>query len=425
MATLTITSATLLSRFVSSALIQQDADLSRDFVESVVLAEHSQHLFDPPYAQHRAELESMFNHVANMPDVLRANIYSADRTILWSSNAELIGQRYERNPDLDEALEGVVTAESGIADHESYAKPERATMAQGTTYFVESYLPIRHVDKVVGVVEIYKTPRRLFQTIHTMQFWIWLGAVLSGIFLYAALFWMVRRADNVIRHQQEQLVQSETLAAMGEMGTAVAHGIRNPLASMRSSAELALDSDPVTAREAAQDIISEADRLELWVSSLLSYARPADGSVRETDLATLAESCTAGFSRECERKEIALETQIHATAPHIAADPQLLEQVINSLISNALETTPPPTRITVDVSRTPQTITLTVGDNGPGMNARQIAGAFKPFFTTKPKGLGIGLPLAKRIVERFGGNIIIDTAEGQGTRVKLVFPTGE
>lgn len=426
-ATLTVASATLLSRFVSNALIQQDAVLSMEFVQSVVLAERSEQLFEPPYDAHRAELESMFNHVANMPDVLRANIYAADRTILWSSNPTLIGKTYEHNPDLDEALEGHVTAESGIATTTDHAKPERATMEEGTAYFVESYLPMRVTrgGRVTGVVEIYKTPRRLFETIHTMQQWIWIGAILSGIFLYAALFWMVRRADNLIGRQQEQLVQSETLAAVGEMGTAVAHGIRNPLAAIRSSAELALESDPQAMREAAQDIIDEADRLETWVSSLLSYARPTDGSVRETDLAVLAQTCVAGFAREGERRGIAIEADAPTHMPMLAADPQLLAQVINSLISNALEATPPPTTVRTTVRHEPRRLKLRVEDDGPGMSARQLANAFKPFFTTKPKGLGIGLPLAKRIVERFGGVIAIDSNEGQGTTVTLEFPVAE
>lgn len=424
---ISVAAGALLSRYVSNALIEQDAVLSMEFVQSVLLAEGSETLFEPPYAVHRAELESMFNHVANMPHVLRANIYAADRGILWSSDPSLIGRRFDRNPDLDRALNGEVVAESGVAHLEDNVKPERATMQHGTTYFVESYLPVRNsmTGAIVGVVEIYKTPQRLFETIGDMQRWIWLGSMAAGLFLYAALFSMVRRADNVIRQQQEQLVQSETLAAMGEMGTAVAHGIRNPLASMRSSAELALDSDPATAREAAEDIIAEADRLELWVSSLLNYARPADGSIRETDLYALVDSCAHGFIRECERRNIVLRHTQGQTPASISADPQLMAQVINSLISNALEATPPPLHIDLDVVESPRAVSLTVRDDGPGMDDRQISRAFRPFFTTKPKGLGIGLPLAKRIVERFGGRITIDSRTGAGTAVCIAFPRQE
>lgn len=425
--TISVTAGALLSRYVSNALIEQDAVLSMEFVQSVLLAEGSETLFEPPYEAHRTELESMFNHVANMPYVLRANIYSADRSILWSSDHTLIGRRFDRNPDLDEALGGHIVAESGVAHVDANPKPERATMEQGTTYFVESYLPVRNsrTGAIVGVVEIYKTPQRLFDTIGDMQRGIWIGSLAAGLFLYAALFSMVRRADDVIRQQQEQLVQSETLAAMGEMGTAVAHGIRNPLASMRSSAELALESDPAVAREAAEDIIAEADRLELWVSSLLSYARPADGSIRETDLAAVAEGCAAGYVRECERRNIVIRHGHSGGSASISADPQLIAQVINSLISNALEATPPPQHIDLDVTVSPRAVVLNVRDDGPGMDERQIGRAFKPFFTTKPKGLGIGLPLAKRIVERFGGRIGIDSRLGAGTTVTIEFPRQE
>ena len=426
-ATISLTAGALLSRYVSNALIQQDAVLSMEFVQSVLLAERSETLFEAPLDAHRAEVESMFNHVASMPYVLRANIYASDGSILWSSDPSLIGRRFEINPDLDEAMRGEVVAESGVAHREEHAKPERATMERGTTYFVESYLPVRssRSGKVVGVVEIYKTPQRLFETIGVMQRWIWIGSLAAGLFLFTALFSMVRRADNVIRQQQEQRVQSETLAAMGEMGTAVAHGIRNPLAAIRSSAELALESDPPAAREAAEDIIAEADRLELWVSSLLSYARPTDGSIRETDLMAVVDSCANGFARDCERRNITLRHPQHGPPVSISADPQLMAQVINSLISNALEAVPPPSQIDLDVAASPRVVRLTVHDDGPGMDEQQLARAFKPFFTTKPKGLGIGLPLAKRIVERFGGRIAIESRPGTGTTVLIEFPRQE
>ena len=130
-----------------------------------------------------------------------------------------------------------------------------------------------HGRRIVGVVELYKVPADLFETLAEGRRLIWLAAVVAAAFLYAALFWIVLRAQRIIEIQGDRLVESESLAVVGEMGSAVAHGLRNPLAAIRSSAELALESPlPDQARECAQDIVAQVDRLEGWVRQLLTPA---------------------------------------------------------------------------------------------------------------------------------------------------------
>lgn len=217
-------------------------------------------------------------------------------------------------------------------------------------------------------------------------------------------------------------MQSETLAAVGEMGSAVAHGIRNPLASIRSSAELSLETADAFGREAAGDIIAEVDRLEGWVRELLSYARPVADKPGAVPVAPLVAEQVAGFSRGASRQNVTLSAQVAPDVGAVAADPLLLGQVLSSLIANAfeaLEQARRAGRIEIGAARGDNSVQLWVQDDGPGMSAEQLARVFKPFYTTKSKGLGVGLPLARRIVERFGGSIRISSQPGRGTRVEL------
>jgi signal transduction histidine kinase len=370
-----------------------------------------------PPAQEWLEL---VEHISQLPDVLRANLYSQRRAIVWSSDPDLIGKEFKDNPELERALRGEIVAHGGEGE-----KREHDKLVKRYPYFVEIYSPVwDHAHgEVIGVVELYKTPAALFSAISAAQRAVWLGAALAGGFLYAALFWMVRRADLLIRAQRERLVQSETLAALGEMSSAVAHGIRNPLATIRSSAELALESEPAEWRGAARDIVAQVDRLDVWVRKLLSYSEPLAGRLEPIAVGNLLWESLGSFSRELDRRGIQLSARVGGTLPPVAADALMLGQVFNSLIANAVEAIERDGRIVVNAERaTDGDLRISIQDSGPGMSSEQLARAFKPFHTTKTKGLGVGLALARRIIERFGGSISLASQPGSGTTVDVVLP---
>lgn len=423
---ISVIAAALFSRLMSDRMLNQEAALTQEFVQRVVLAGKSGEYFVHNREAGAMPIEDSFRQLGRMPDVLRANVHSRDRVIVWSSDKALVGRHFVDNPELDEALAGRLVVHGGpLEKHYAHAKREHVALDPTVEYFVEIYLPVLDEagGEVMGVVELYKNPRHLFEALQTAKRYIWVGATAAGLFLYLTLFWMVRRADNLIRAQQERLVESETLAAVGEMGSAVAHGIRNPLASIRSSAELALDADSDTAREASRDIIAEADRLESWVNNLLSYSRPLMGELESVQVQALLQGCLGSFEREFEKRGIAFAAQVAASVPPIKADPMLIAQVFNSLIANAMEAITGAGRIDVSAaSADGGTVSVKIADSGAGMGPEQLKRIFKPFYTTKPKGLGVGLPLAKRIVERFGGAIKVRSAPGQGTTVEVVLP---
>lgn len=429
---LSILAAVVLSRFMTDRMLRQEAILTQEFVQTVILAEDPKQVFGLGPGAVAAATPEAFQHISQMPDVMRANLYAPDRRLVWSSDNSLIGRQFGANPELDRTLAGEIVVNEEDRDHEAeHAKSEHANLAGTVDYFVEIYVPVwdEKRNRVLGAVELYKNPRPLFEAIRDGTRLIWIGAIGGGIFLFLALFSMIRRADNLIRSQQERLVESERLAAVGELGSAVAHGIRNPLTAIRSSAELALEGDPELSKDAARDIMAEVDRLEQWVRELLSYSRPVAGKLGAIEVVPVLRRCIGDYVHQMEKRGISHRIDLPENLPQIHGDGMLLSQVVGSLIANAIEAISGDGRssgsvaVAAAASDGGKGLRITVADDGPGMTSDQLDRAFKPFYTTKTKGLGVGLPLAKRIIERFGGSISISSEPSRGTTVLLQFPT--
>lgn len=425
--TVAVASALLLSHLLTERMLRQEGQMTMQFVQSLVMTETTL----PAYltgvqTRDAGELESALRHIAALPDTLRANMYNREHVLIWSTDSKLVGRKFGTNPELDAALGGQLVVHRDTEDHATPHKEEHLNLSERDTYFVEVYVPVRDGPhgKVIGVVELYKSPKALASSLYSGRFYIFVGAAQAGLFLYLTLFGLARRADAVIRTQQERLLESEILATVGEMGSAVAHGIRNPLAAIRSSAELALDGPPELARETAQDIIAESDRLEAWVRNLLSYARPITGAHEAVALPALVDRTIDHFDRELEKRSIAHSCTLAQDLPPARGDAFLLGQVLHSLIANAVEAIEKDGAIEIAGNAFPaqRRVELTIRDNGPGMTPDQLKRVFTPFYTTKAKGLGVGLALTKRIVERFGGCIRIDSMPGRGTVVYLSMP---
>jgi len=421
-------SALLLSHFLTERMLRQEGQMTMQFVQSLVTTETSlPAYFTGAQTQDATELQLALRHIAAVPDTLRANMYNREHVLIWSTDPKLVGRKFGANPELDEALTGDLVVHGDAEDDEANPhKEEHVDLDEHGDYFVEIYVPVRDGPrgKVIGVVELYKSPKALGEALRTSRLYISVGAVLAGLFLYLTLFGLSRRADAVIRAQQDRLVENEILATVGEMGSAVAHGIRNPLAAIRSSAELALEGDIEVARETAQDIIAEADRLEAWVRNLLSYARPIADAHEAVELPALVDGALEHFDREMEKRDISRSCTLARDLPLAKGDSFLLGQVLHSLIANAVEAIEQGGSIEIAGNNVPaqRRVELTVRDSGPGMTPDQLKRVFTPFYTTKTKGMGVGLALAKRIVERFGGKIRIDSAPGRGTAVCVSMP---
>jgi signal transduction histidine kinase len=359
--------------------------------------------------------------------VLRTNLYSRERRIIWSSDPSLTGRSFagESNPELDAALTGELEIHEEEAHGESAAKAEHSNLREGEDRFIELYVPVRDVSRsrVVGAVELYRSSRLLRESIASGVRLIWLGALGAAALLFLSLLPLVRRADTMIRDQQQRIVETETLAAMGDLGSAVAHGVRNPLAVIRTSAELVRDGKGDTGREAAADIMDQVDRLEHWVRELLTYVHLPAGERKPVDLRLVAQDCLDRFAVEMRRRGVVGTAELEDGLPAVRGDPTLLGQVFGSLVANAVEAMPHGGRLEIrGAQRDQRFVKVEIRDTGVGMSGEQLSRALKPFHTTKSQGLGVGLPLARRIVERMGGRIRLASRLGEGTTVELDLP---
>ena len=419
--------SSFLSGFLTTSLLERDARVMMEVVQSISEVQDTSEYFLGRNTDLKARsLEEFFAHIGKLPDVLRANIYALDQRVIWSSDASLIGKYLGPNHELDEALEGKVAIESGVIGSREDVKPEHLLLRSQEPRFVENYLPVRAVagGPVIGVVEVYRVPVALFETIaHGLRL-IWGISLGCGLFLYLALFWIVRRADRLIEEQSARLLESEMLAVIGEMTGAITHGIRNPLASIRTSAELCQDDPSPAVREAAGDITAEVDRLSEWVRQLLTYSEQEPARLDPVYLGPLLEASLQGFERERQRCGVALDVAIDATLPAVRAERVRLSHAFNSLFANALEAMPTGGLLEVAARLAPRahTVRVTIRDTGVGIPRDQLPRVFVPFFTSKRKGLGLGLPLVKRIVTRFGGSVSINSEAGKGAEIVVELP---
>ena len=421
-AAISLAAAQLISALFTDRLLRRDAEVTMEFVQSVIAAdEFAGHFSGAADPARRAALEDSFKRIAQIPDVLRANVFLADGTVLLSTDPRLAGRHLGRNDELEGALAGRLVFNSGVVRKPEHAGIELPFSGRGRAYFVEIYVPIQDgsPNQVVGVVELYKTPDALSEAINGAHRIVWASATLGGALLFAALFWIARRADSIMRHQQHRLLESETLALVGEMASAVAHAVRNPLAAIRSSAEMAAETGP--SPEQAEDIVREVDRVEGWVRELLGYTHPAPGQRQAIDVNTVVRKSLVDFERELSRHNVELTAQLGEGLPPVHGDGALLGQVVNSLIANAIDAAAGaasrPARIDVRSRRAADArhVEIDVADNGVGIPEGELDTVFKPFFTTKPRGLGLGLPLARRVLERYGGALKVASTPAVGT----------
>jgi len=415
----------LLSRFLTETLLHRDALVTKEFVQSLVEKEHAGLLFEKEYSEKRESAFSfLFRRLSTMPEVERLNIYDNEGTVLWSDDDRLIAHNFMPNPELITALDGALSVASGIG-----GKPKKGEhiIDRDVPFFAEIYIPIWNSkrSRVVGVFEVYKTPLSLFTAIKSGQRLVWISTALGGLFIFVSLFWIVRRAATVIEQQQEQLVESETMVAIGEMSSAVAHAIRNPLASIRSSAEFSLEEKNLSViQDTAKDIILEVDRMSNWTREMLAYARPSYEKLQPLQMNEVIRTTLDTLTRQLKKQEIHLRCDLETPIPKIEGDIAPLRHLLICLMTNAMEAMPEGGTLSVknNFMRNQGFIKTEIKDTGKGIPEEKIGKVFDPFFTTKRTGTGVGLPLVKRIVTRHRGTLSLESIEGRGTSISFQIP---
>jgi len=424
---------------MATHMMMRDAVVAMEMLNSIARVEE-----EDPFSQTRIDetgdeladsgLTEFFVHVSRLPHVFRANVYASTSEVLWSSDAELIGQTFQDNAELRAVLEtGVLHPE--IVEVTEEEKREHAGLPGHLTEFIELYIPIWAPDdsgRVVGAVELYKAPESLMAIIHRTVVLAWGAALFGGAILFIALISVMIYTTRILRRQEQRLIETEKLAVVGEMASAVAHGLRNPLAAIRSCAELAAEDDlPGENRAVMHDIIDQVDRLESWIRSFLTRARsdqtPADpsGGARSVPIDGIVRRCLSGFDSQMRARGITATIRPGDPREVAASGTAELEQVLNTILSNAIEAMKSGGRLEIGWRAQPGgRVSIEVCDTGPGLSEDQLRNLFVPFRTSKSSGLGVGLALGRQIAERLGGTLEIRNRAEMGVEAKLTIPSG-
>ncbi|MGA7565495.1 MAG: ATP-binding protein [Terriglobales bacterium] len=231
------------------------------------------------------------------------------------------------------------------------------------------------------------------------------------------------RAEIETLHRT-QMSRAEHLATLGELAAGLAHEIRNPLAGIAGVIEIIGRDLPSTspARAVVKDVRQEIAQINRILTDLLETARPHPPQICLSNLNTTVEHAVMLARQQVLSRPIKIELQQAPNLPDVEHDSDQIHQVLLNLLLNAVQAMDGPGVVRVEIGSQNDSATVTVSDTGRGIPAQQLANIFRPFFTTKGNGTGLGLSLARRIVEEHHGRIEVSSVVGKGSKFEVVLP---
>jgi signal transduction histidine kinase len=433
----------LVSNYLINGILRREWETTAQFVRTEVreflTAEDFTAKDRKPVGQ---KFAALLRHITLMPDIVRFNVYNPQGVAIWAAvDKKLVGRSFADNQKLQEAIQGKV-----VADMSSLIQKENVSERDSPKKVVEIFIPVYSevTRELLGVMEIYKRADPIDRDIREARIVVLLGALCGGLLLYLSLFAIVRQAARKIKEQEENLlkvqsdlVASQRMAAVGEIAAAVAHGIGNPLSSIRAAAQVAkLDCDECEGPDLQQktlttldEIIQQVDRVQKRMRGLLNFAKPMEPRPAPVEINSLLSDIVDVLRPRFAEAGVSPQLDLDRSLPEVQLDANHLEQIFMGLVTNALEATPNGGRVTIRTNTlkdngSATNVRISIEDTGEGIPVDSRERVFDPFFTTKPDGTGIGLPLARKFVERNGGKIIVSDGTSGGAKFDVVFPVG-
>ncbi|MBP2683139.1 MAG: multi-sensor signal transduction histidine kinase, partial [Deltaproteobacteria bacterium] len=224
--------------------------------------------------------------------------------------------------------------------------------------------------------------------------------------------------------QQQRIQRREHFATIGELAAGLAHEVRTPVGAIKGAAQFLRRDARAGDREFLDIIVEEADRLNGVVTEFLEYARPSERKPQKLSLQEPVEKAVARLLREksSEMGKMRRHVLVGEPVPSVNADPSEIERVVYNLLTNAVEAMPHGGDLTVRVNSGGGSARIAVEDTGLGISETDRGLLFRPFFTTRERGVGMGLAICRRIVEENGGSISVESIPGKGSRFVVKLP---
>ncbi len=289
-------------------------------------------------------------------------------------------------------------------------------------------VPLVAKDRVIGVILVDNMFTQRPITDGDIRF-LTMFAHQAALAIENAIFHTnLETMNKDMRAMHEQLVQSEKMAALGAMMAEITHEIRNPLVSIggftRRLAKKLRDNED---KKYVDIILSEVARLEGIIHDNLSYIKELAPQLVETDIGGLIDDILTLYEDELAQRRIRVERNLSPALPHLMIDaPQIKQGVIN-ILKNAMEAMENGGTLFIRTYAVPDArdAAIEIGDTGPGISAKAMHNIFNPYYTTKPRGTGLGLPITNRIIQAHKGKIELKNRDGGGALFTLRLPLPE
>jgi len=356
-------------------------------------------------------------------DIELVKLYSVDEGIVvYSTDPVFFKEKIVEIPEYKKAVNSeyssVITSEGGLKKIKTYIPFTMTLTSTG-----EEYVP--------GVFEATQNITKQYNSIVKLQLLIFGVSILIMVLIFFALLFVVHNAEKIIKKRaaeqrdlEEQLYLAERLAALGEMVAGVSHEIKNPLGIIQSTSELltSMSNADEKQKRLSSVITEESIRLNRIVTDFLEFARPHKLNLDECRIEEVIRKNISFFRPELEGKGIVVYDKMNSRSFKLQADDDLLYRAFMNILLNSIQAIENAGSITVNVEEEKGGYRIEIEDTGSGISKENMKKIFNPFFTTKDKGTGLGLPIVRKIIEGHQGTIDVESQEGSGTKVFIRLP---
>jgi signal transduction histidine kinase len=427
--------------FFRQSIIDREAAIVRDVVNASAWQQGLSEVDMQDYsgAQARRRMDDSFKPLRGLLGTERIRVFNRDNVLVWSDDqSNVVGTRRTANlQNMSRAMEGQVQAVFNVLKHDVNSE-----LPASTTDSIECYVPIfarvgySPSPPVIGVLAIYRDPQDLNATIRQGLWLLWSVTGAAGLVLFLAMykvFQLVYRRQQTAESkfskltlEHERIVQIEKMSAMGELVGEIAHQLNNPLVGVINLAQLAEREaqNPERVSELLAEVRKAGTECRDIVQRILRINQTSRSTRQPTDMGELVQD-TIAFCHH----SIAMKHSVAFPPPvqkHVLdVDPVLIRQALFNLIHNAILAAPDKqVHVALDAVQRDSAsgVMLSVTDAGPGFDRESGARLFKPFFTTRANGTGLGLPVAQHIAMRHGGVVLAENLATGGARFSIWLP---